>query len=438
MKIPEETKNKLKEFLGYIENSSNINSDDAINKFKILFKEQYIEEENSVNEAYFQSVSKNFYLKEGYGIALQVNSGDWDRYGSRISHVGKDIVLYSLFSKVEEYRKGYRLFFEDEKIFKQLPKNIYEIFNIDLSQKSLIEKANDIEDLNSVYKILPNEIKNNNDVAFERYLHLKDQAAQKHKEERWDGDISPYDYVVVHSIEEILMEYIEKYGDNEFFKNRALALYNLEFGGYLDAEIKNYKNAVHIIENKNEYLKLIRMEDELEHDEEYFNYVKETLSELEDKLESLMDKYNSLNNKKYNLIEIIKSIPKKDKETMLQLGDSELKNGEIELVKKELEEWKNIYAKHKEYYKALKEKHNSLQKKLEIPFDDYSEEYEVCDYDKGWKNVSLNYLLENSEYYKEILKHLQSKKEIAENLKDYAKLYLETNNEIIEEEGLEM
>ena len=79
MRISAEIKDKLKEFLSYIENTPNLKSDDAINKFKELFKEQYIEDENSINETYFQSKTQNYYLRNGYGITLQVNSGDWDR-----------------------------------------------------------------------------------------------------------------------------------------------------------------------------------------------------------------------------------------------------------------------------------------------------------------------------------------------------------------------
>lgn len=163
------------------------NVNDFIGRFKRIFENQYIQEHYSLNQAYYQIDSISFYLKNSFGIGIEVSSGDWDRYGNNVSHRGRDITIFSRLAKDKEYREGITIFSEDEYQENELLKNIDRFFDIDLSIKSLLEN----EDSN-VYKILPGNIKDNEEVVFTRYKRLKEDAEYQHKDEVDYELISPY------------------------------------------------------------------------------------------------------------------------------------------------------------------------------------------------------------------------------------------------------
>lgn len=163
------------------------NVNDFIGRFKRTFGDQYIQEQYSLNQAYYQIDNIFYYLKDGSGIGIELSSGDWDKNGCNVSHRGRDITIFSRLAKDNEYREGITIFSEDEYIENDLLKNIDKLFDIDLSIKSLIENED-----NNVYKILPVEVKDNEEVVIARYKKLKENAEYQHKDEVDYESISPY------------------------------------------------------------------------------------------------------------------------------------------------------------------------------------------------------------------------------------------------------
>lgn len=182
-----QSKEKILKLITDTEKKEKCNVNDFIGEFKRLFENQYIQEHYSQNQAYYQIDKNSYYLKNGLGIGIELCSGDWDRCGNNISHRGKDITIFSRFAKDEECRNGITIFAEDEYLENDLLKKIDIFFNIDLSMKSLIENKDE-----NVYKVLPSEVKNNEDVVLARYKKLKEISEDQHKDEVEYETISPY------------------------------------------------------------------------------------------------------------------------------------------------------------------------------------------------------------------------------------------------------
>lgn len=180
-------KEKIVKLITDTEKQEKHNVNDFIGRFKRVFENQYIQEHYSLNQAYYQIDNVSFYLKNGLGIGIEVSSGDWDRCCNNVSHRGRDIIIFSRLAKDKEYREGITIFSEDEYQENELLKNIDKLFDIDLSVKSLLENED-----NNVYKILPGEVKNNENVVLARYKQLKEDAEYQHKDEIEYESISPY------------------------------------------------------------------------------------------------------------------------------------------------------------------------------------------------------------------------------------------------------
>lgn len=180
-------KEKVRQLLydTYSQDKHNVN--DFIGRFKRMFKEEYIEEHYSVNQAYYQITNISYYIKNGYGIGIELSSGDGDRYGNNVSHRGIDITIFSRLAKDNEYREGITIFFEDEYLENQLLENIDKLFDIDLSVKSLTRNED-----NNVYIFLPEKVKDSEDVVTARYKQLKEEAEYQNKDEVEYEAISPY------------------------------------------------------------------------------------------------------------------------------------------------------------------------------------------------------------------------------------------------------
>lgn len=180
-------KEKIVKLLEDTEKQEKHNVNDFIGRFKRTFENQYIEEHYSVNQAYYQINKISYYLNDGYGIGLELLSGDGDRNGNNISHRGRDIIIFSKLAKDNEYREGITIFLEDEYIENQLLENIDKLFDIDLSVESLIKNED-----NNVYYFLPEKVKNNEEVVTARYKQLKEEAEYQNKDEVDYEAISPY------------------------------------------------------------------------------------------------------------------------------------------------------------------------------------------------------------------------------------------------------
>lgn len=102
---------KLKEWIKFIEEEKNV--DKVIDKFTNLFENIYTYDQTVDNEdEYFESIDDEYSIEDE--IILHASSGDWDRFGSEVSHVGTDLFLKSKLSNNEEYNKGICIFSESE------------------------------------------------------------------------------------------------------------------------------------------------------------------------------------------------------------------------------------------------------------------------------------------------------------------------------------
>lgn len=191
MRISAEIKDKLKEFLSHIENTPNIKSYNAIEKFKEIFEGKYISEYEHINEAYYEIETQRYYIKDGCGLTLEANSGDFDRDGSLVSHVGTDIFLVSQLSKNRDYKQGISLFFENEKEINDSFRYVNELLDEEIEEKSIIEIVQKTYN-DGMFNIIPEEIKNNDEIAFFRYLQLKNIAEYTYKNAVEYEKISPY------------------------------------------------------------------------------------------------------------------------------------------------------------------------------------------------------------------------------------------------------
>jgi len=191
MKIPEEIKSKVKEFLIYVKETQDISPINAIDKFKEMFEGQYVSEYENINEAYYEVKTQRYYIKDGCGLTLEANSGDFDRYGSSVSHVGTDIFLLSKLSKNREYGEGISLFYEDEKDMDNELEYVDTLLNEEIEEKSIVEIAQKTYN-DGIFNIIPEKIKNNDEIAFLRYLQLKNIAEYTHREAVDYESISPY------------------------------------------------------------------------------------------------------------------------------------------------------------------------------------------------------------------------------------------------------
>lgn len=384
-----EVKEKLKQFLLYIENNNGINVNEVHNKFEEIFKDSYIKKVETINEAYFQSKDEYYYLKNGNGVVYKVMSGDWDRYGSKISHTGIDIAIYSEFSKDENCRDGFRLFSESENLNVKLSENLENLFDIEISKDKLIKN-----DDRWVYKVLSSEVKDDEEIVKARYEQLKFNAELQHEDEVQYDLISPYGGLdaEIHSVEELIYDGINYYYDDEFFKNRALALFHKDYPEYLKNQVEYYEHAKYILDHIDEYKEMMELEGEL-----MLHYsrvpdididkVYETRKCVEKELMTLKAEYEELSNKKYGILDLIVGTKRKDQQRMLELYNPENSNGlindcEEKLVDNKLEEVE--YKDHIQYSDKLEEKKKKLKNKLEKPFVNFTLDEDLCDiFNKG-------------------------------------------------------
>ncbi len=191
MKIPEEIKSKIKEFLIYVKETQNISPSNVIDKFKEMFEGQYISEYEHINEAYYEVKTQRYYIKNGCGVTLEAKSGDFDRYGSSVSHVGTDVYLFSALSKNIDFKEGISLFYSDEKEFNDDFEDIDLFLDEEIDEKIIVEIAQKTYN-DGIFNIIPEKIKNNDEVAFLRYIQLQNIAEYTHREAVDYERISPY------------------------------------------------------------------------------------------------------------------------------------------------------------------------------------------------------------------------------------------------------
>lgn len=393
----DEVKEKLKQFFLYIENNNEISVNEVHNKFKEIFKDGYIKRVEKINQAYFQSKDEYYYLKNGNGIVYKVMSGDWDRYGSKVSHIGTDIVISSKFSKDENCRNGFCLFSESENQNLKLSEQLEKMFDIEITKEKLIDNSD-----RGIYKVISSDVKDNEDIVKIRYEQLKFEAELQHEDEVKYDLVSPYGGLdaEIHSVKELIYDGITYYNDDEFFKNRALALFYKDYPEYLKEQTNYYEQAKYILEHIEEYKEMMNLEGKLiQHCSRMpdidINKVYETRKNIENELISLKSEYEELSKKKYGILDFLFGTKSKDKKRMIDLYNPKNNYGLIDDCKKKLVNNKLEEAEYNENMQIcneLENKKKDIKNKLEKPFVNFTLDEDMYDVFNNGKYINVESL----------------------------------------------
>lgn len=395
-------------------NDKKINtSNEIMDRFRELFENEYFEIDKTVDEPYFESHSEDIYIKNGYGIGISKVWGPMDfAGGGLVSHKGTDVYI---FSKVAD---KYVTLLEESERNEKLEK-VEHLYNIDLS----LEKLKEIED-DIIFKTLPDEIKNKDELMDKRYNSLKIEAEINHENDIDNDLISYYGGldVTIHSTEYYLYNSLVEHIEDENFMKKVVPLFVADFPDYLNNEIDICEHALYIINHKEDYYKLIEL-DELIYshsagiqEEEYviYDYLKEQ-GKLQEQLSDLLDERTQIENKKYSIIDII--IGKKKKDIIeVEKKQNRINNIQLRLdtVNKELEKCNSENKDLKETVENAKAEKNAIEEKLGKTFIDLTLdtnlEDEIYIHGEYYLKVSLDRLVKKKEEYTDKLQKLQTMK----------------------------
>jgi len=261
--------------------------------------------------------------------------------------------------------------------------------------------------------------------------------------------------VEVLSISEYLFRNIEKYKNDEFFFNRALALFNTEYEKYFDNEIEVNQYALDVIANKEAYNEHYEREQyEMEYGSCLNRYNTNVLirskTEKENERLEFLSELKGLKNKKYRLMDYIRGIHKKDNNRIMELCGDGIRDGilgeienDIEKIKKKIKTYEEERVKLQEEIENYEAKIDNVEKnkKTKIHFVDLTVNENSEKLYPYRQMLALDILVRNEEKYKDTIEKMNNYKEIAMEYADYAKKQLtsETQAEnVLEEDYLEM
>lgn len=427
-------KSKMRKFF---DEFKNINTpDEAIEKFKEIFKDEYFEIFTDVDEPYYECHTQKIYLQNGYGIGIEKSWGPFDFAGGGVvSHEGEDLHIFS------ELADEYIMLFEfSEK--EEISNDIDSLYNIDLSTKNLLSVKDDL-----IFNFIPeNKLKNTDELLIGRYENLKRKAELNHDNDVNNDLISYYGGldVTIHSTEYYLYNSLLENKYNEEFMNKAMPLFNKDFPSYFNDEIEECNQALYIIENKEKYYKLINFEESdfnsVGTELHYMDAIKSTenkQAELQIKLDDALNKLNDVKNRKYSIIDFFRGTKKKDliKANNIQQNLFLLET-ELDTKEKELEIDKLDYEQLQNKMKKDEEEKSKLKEELKYPFRNFTLnlDFEDGPYIDGdyYLRVSLDRLINKKDFYTQKLQELEFMKKYA-NSQD---LIIENEKEEIYEKAI--
>lgn len=408
MESLEKIKIKLHDFLNFCENVDTIN--EAIEKFKEIFDNEYIEEFKQESSPYYRSTSQKFYIKDGYGLGIETVSGPGDFMTlDNPSHRGVDLFIFSALA--DEY---ITLFAESEKDNEK--KDINKLYKFNLSTKNLLDIRDDL-----IFKTLPDSIKNNDEIVAGRYENLKIRAEVEHEDDIQDDMISYYGGldVEINSTEYYLYESLVKYIDDETFMKKVIPMFNKDFPEYLKEQIDYYEHGIYMIEHIDEYYEVAKLSNSIEECKTAIEEMEEIIYDCTEKktnlqlrLDNALDEFKALKNKKYNILKVISGEKKKDDIKLKNISNqiNELKN-EIEKHQKSIDECRESCKSLESDIPNIKKEKEELLSKLERPFKDFTldPEFETglyIGYDY-YMNVSLDRLKCRIDEFKDKLQELK-------------------------------
>ncbi len=414
-----EIKEKMQEFF---DEFKNINTpDEAIRKFKEIFKDEYFETFSDVDEPYYECHTQKIYLKNGYGVGIEKSWGPFDfAGGGLVSHEGEDVYI---FSKIAN--KYIPLFEWSEK--QESQNEIDSLYDIDLSTKNLLSVNDDL-----IFNFIPeNELENTDEMLIGRYKNLKRKAELDHENDVSNDLISYYGGldITIHSTEYYLYNSLLENKYNEEFMNKVMPLFNQDFPSYFNDEIEECNQALYIIENKDKYYELIEYEERgfklVGTELHYIDDIKLTENkqvELQTKLDDELNKLDEIKNKKYSIIDFFRGTKKKDLIRASNIQQNVfLLETKLDTKKKELEVDKSNYGQLQSEREMDEETKKQLKEELKYPFKDFTliPDFEEEPYIKGeyYLKVSLDRLINRKEFYTQKLQELEFMKSYT-NTKD--------------------
>lgn len=241
----EDIKKKINILIKDFKNKKINTPDEIMNRFKELFNNEYFEINETENRPYFKWKSESIYIKNGYGIGISKVWGPMDFSAKAISHEGVDVYIFS------EIANEYVTLFDESERNTNLEK-VERLYDIDLSIKNLKEVRNDI-----VFKTLPDEIKNKDEIVNERYRNLKITAEDNFENDIKDELISYYGGldVTIHSTEYYLYNSLLKHIEDENFMKKVIPLFVADFPDYINDEIDICEYALYMIYHKEDFYK---------------------------------------------------------------------------------------------------------------------------------------------------------------------------------------
>lgn len=404
-------KSKLQLFLNEAKtlNSSN----ETIEKFKEIFKDNYFEENISEESPYYKLYSQELYIKNGCGIGITKVSGPGDFMTlDNPSHRGTDVYIFS-----ELADKSIRLFEESKKM--DIETDIDDFFKMDFSTKKLLDIRDDI-----IFKSIPDKIKNKDEIIKGRYEKLKSSSEIKHKNDIEDDLISYYGGldVTINSTEYYLYESLTKHIEDTYFMKKVMPLFLKDFPNYIDNQIDICEHELYMIENKEKYYEWVKL------DEDIFSYnsssndiweFKEDKNkekeEIQLKLNEILDKCKTIKEKKYNIFDLIKG-KRKDDRIKINNINAQIDNLKKDLIKieKRLNEADIKYKELEKEEENCKKQKQELSLTLERKFEDFTLNPDFDDWpyigSKYYLEVSLDRLIDNENEYRERLLQLRQVK----------------------------
>lgn len=406
-------KDKIQQFINEFESIDNISPDEAFEKFRQMFENEYFEENKYENSPYYKSYRKTLYLKNGCGIGIEKIWGPGDIAGGGLtSHHGRDVYIFSRLAD-----KCITLFDESERNNKL--EDSKELYDIDLSFKNILDIDDDF-----VFKCLPDNVKNDDNVISERYRKLKIDAEIHHDNDIEDDLISYYGGldVTIQSTEYYLYESLAKHIEDTYFMGKAIPLFIKDFPNYIDEQIDICEHALYMIENKEKYYEWVELDEKVFSFSSDFNQLEifkanktKEKGEYQLELNESLEEYKKISEKKYNLIELLRGKRKDDK---IKLNNIQTKidtlKSKLTQIEKDLNEAEIEYKDFEKQEESYKKQKQELSLELERKFKDFTLNLDIDDmpYIKGeyYLEVSLDRLVEQEDEYREKLAELQQMK----------------------------
>ena len=171
--------------------------------------------------------------------------------------------------------------------------------------------------------------------------------------------------VTIHAIDDLLYDKINKYKYDEYFFNRALAQFLIDYKKYFKKNIKECLRALFMIEHRKDFFELINLKETCEYGERKnidIHKLNNERNNKEKELEGLNQEYNQLKDMKYNIKDILTGKKKENQNRMNELHNMNTNTG---LIRNLCSEIKKINDETMEFYNEIEE-YATIEAKIDM------------------------------------------------------------------------